>query len=76
MFVLGFMTCFVLFCVSYAVVRTIIFQYGNVISRTVENEIGRLIDKSIGGTTISYPELERERFQENGEVEIDSLLKY
>lgn len=76
MFVLGFVSCFVLFCVAYAVVRIIIFHYGKTIIPAIENEIGRLIDKSIGGATISYPELEKERFEENEEVNVDELLKY
>jgi len=74
-FVAGFVSCFVLFAVSYAVVRTIIFHRGKQIVRAVENEIGRLIDKSIDSATISYPELEKERFEEESDLLIDDLLK-
>lgn len=74
-FVLGFVSCFVLFLVAYAVVRELIFRKGSQIITAVENELGRLIDKSVNSAAIIYPEVEKEAFLNDDELSIDKLLK-
>ena len=73
-FVLGFVSCFVLFLVAYAVVRELIFRHGKKIVGAVQNEISRLADKSIDNATIIYPKLEEELFEAG--ASIDKLLRH
>lgn len=70
-FLLGFAFCFICFLVAYAVIRIILFKWGKGISRLVENEVGRLQDKTNPGIDIVYPDLVKEAF--NNDATLDDL---